>query len=99
MDPQAVKNSEVRVDLFQMAQAITTQDQAITTQANKELFHRENQHSSTMSSHLGDFTGMNTPTYFWSKVDEDPKDFFDEVYMILFTIRVSTMENAELATY
>ena len=30
-------NGEVREDLFQMAQAITTQSQAITAQANREV--------------------------------------------------------------
>ena len=72
-------NGEVRADLFQMAQTITTQAQDIMAQANREVEPRDNQHASTMASRLRDFMRMNSPMYFGSKVDEDPKDFLDEV--------------------
>ena len=37
--------------------------------------------------------------YIGSKVDEDPQDFLDEVYKILFSIEVSTIEKVELDVY
>ncbi|XP_015086975.1 uncharacterized protein LOC107030088 [Solanum pennellii] len=82
-----------------MAQSITTQAQAIITQANREVAPRENQHASTIASRLRDFTRMNPPMYFGSKVDEDPQDFLDEFYKIMFAMGVSTIERAELAAY
>ena len=70
--PSAMPDGEVRATLFQMAQAITTEDQAIMDQANRKVVPGENQHASTMASSLRDFTEMNPPKYFGSKVDEDP---------------------------
>ena len=52
-----------------------------------------------MASHLRDFTRMNPPMYFGSKVDEDPQDFLDKIYKILFAMGVSTIEKAELGAY
>ena len=92
-------DGEVRVDLLQMAQAITTQAQAITTQDNREVVPWENQHVNTMARHLWYFTRMNTHIYFGSKVDEDPQDCLDKVYKILFAMGVSTTEKVEFAEY
>ena len=56
-------------------------------------------HCSTMESHLIDITSMNPPIFFGWKEDEDPQDFSDEVYKILFSIVVTPQEKAELVTY
>ena len=48
-------------------------------QANKEVVSRENQHASTMARRLRDFTKINPPIFFRSKVDEDPQDLLDKV--------------------
>ena len=82
-----------------MAQAITTHAQSITVKANREVAPPENQYATTMASRLKDFTRMNPSIYFGSKVVEDPWDFPDDVYKILFAMEVSTTENAELASY
>ena len=82
-----------------MAQGITTQAQAITTQANREVVFRDNQHSSTMASRLRYFTRTNPPMNFGSKVRDDPQDFLDEVYKILFAMGVIIVEKDELAAY
>ena len=37
MNPPAITDGEVRATLFRMDQAITTQDESITTQANREV--------------------------------------------------------------
>ena len=52
-----------------------------------------------MASRLRDFMRMNPPMFFGSKVYEDPQDFIDEVYNILFSMGVSTIAKAELAAY
>ena len=62
--PLAITDGEVRETLFQIAQAITTQAQAITAQANREVVPRENQYASTMTSHLRDFWRMNPRMFF-----------------------------------
>ena len=52
-----------------------------------------------MPSRLRDFIRMNPPTFYGSKVKEDPQEFIDEVYKIILGIWLSTSDKAELATY
>ena len=52
-----------------------------------------------MSSHLMDFTRINPPTLYGSKVDEDLQEFIDKVYKILYAMGVSLSEKVEFATY
>ena len=52
-----------------------------------------------MASRLRDFNRMNPPTFFGSKIGEDPNEFIDEVYKILFAMGLSTIEKDNLATY
>ena len=42
---------------------------------------------------------MSPHTLFGSKVNEDPKDFLDEVYKILYSMGVSSSEKDELSSY
>ena len=42
---------------------------------------------------------MNPPTFYGSKVDEDPQEFVDEVYKVLYIIGVTSSDKAELASY
>ena len=42
---------------------------------------------------------MNPPTFYGFKVDEDPQEFIDEVYVILLSMEFSTSEKVELAIY
>ena len=59
-----MKDGEVRATLLQMDQYITTKSKAITTQANREIAPRENQHASTAARRLRDFMRMNPPKQF-----------------------------------
>ncbi|TMW84925.1 hypothetical protein EJD97_024124 [Solanum chilense] len=59
VNPDGLKDGEVRNSLLQMAHAITTQAQDITAQAAREGAPRENPHASTMDSKMRDFTRMN----------------------------------------
>ena len=42
---------------------------------------------------------MNPPTFFGSKMEEDPQGFIDEVFKILDAMGVSYQEQADLAAY
>ena len=94
----------MRAILAQMDQAITTQAQdaiaqahAMTAQANPDVSPCPHHQVSAMVSHLRDFTSMNLTTFNGSKVDEDPQEFLDEVYNVLYSMGVSSSEKAELA--
>ncbi|TMX05102.1 hypothetical protein EJD97_002457 [Solanum chilense] len=78
VNPPPLTNGDKTTALFQMAQTISTQAQASTTQAqdmntqdNKEVVPQANQYIGTMASHLRDSTRMNPPTFFGSKFEED----------------------------
>ncbi|XP_015072521.1 uncharacterized protein LOC107016621 [Solanum pennellii] len=99
VNPAALTDGEVRAALVQMAQAITAQAHAITTQAAREGTPSENPHASTMARRLRDFTRMIPPIYFGSRTKEDLQDFVDEVHKILYVIGVNEEEKAELDAY
>ena len=42
---------------------------------------------------------MNTPTFYGSKVEEDPQGFIDEVYKILFAMGLSNSEKVKLSSF
>ncbi|XP_049345422.1 uncharacterized protein LOC125809933 [Solanum verrucosum] len=92
-------NEEVRPALLIMAQAVTTQAQAMTAQANKDVRPRVNANESSMASRLRDFSRMNPPEFLATKVEEDPQRFVDEVSKILSTMGLSSGEKGELASY
>ncbi|WMV24828.1 hypothetical protein MTR67_018213 [Solanum verrucosum] len=55
--------------------------------------------ASTTASRIRDFTRMNSPTFFASKVEEDPQRFIDELFKVLEAMGVSSQEKAELVAY
>ena len=71
----------------------------MTAQANREVIPWENQKVATMAFPLRNFTRMNPPTFYVSKVDENPQHFIDEIYKILYAMGLFTSEKAELSTY
>lgn len=69
--PPLMTNGEIREDFHNLAQAMTSQDNAFTSQykaitvhANKELGPRIPPHAKSMASHLRDFTRINPPMFF-----------------------------------
>ena len=71
----------------------------MTAQANQDIAPRPHQQETTMASRLRDFSQSNPPTFYGSKVDENPQEFIYEVYKILYAMGVSSSEKVVLATY
>ena len=86
-------------DMNTQAQAIATIAQVMASQTNREFGHNVNENSSTMVSRFRDVTKMKHPMFLRSKVNEEPKDIFDKVYKILYSMGVISKEKVELASY
>ena len=69
------------------------------SQANREVVPRPNQQVTTKASRLRDFTKKNPPTFYVSNIEEDPLEFLNEFYKILYVMGLTTSEKVELVTY
>ena len=83
VNPTWLTNVEVRNALLQIAQTITTQAQAITSQSAREDASRENSHARTMAGRVRYFMRMNPTIYYGSTTHKNPLEFVDEVHKIL----------------
>ena len=99
VNPPVMLDREIIQALLNMTQFMSTQALAMMAKANREGAPHVNQNASTTASHLWDFTRMNSPMLFGSKINEDPQKFLDEVYKIFYVMGSSSNENAELAAY
>ena len=66
INPPPLTDENMKTALFQMAQAMTADE-------NREAITRADQQVATMAYHLRDFTRINPPTFYGSKVEEEPK--------------------------
>ena len=73
--------------------------QAMMTQVNREVVTPVNLIVGMAASSVRDFMRMNPPEFYGSKVEEDPKEFIDEVYKVLVIMGVTSVEKEELAAY
>ncbi|XP_069144489.1 uncharacterized protein [Solanum lycopersicum] len=99
VNPAGLTDAEVRASLAQMAQAITMQAQAMTSQVNRQDVLRENPPVRSIADRLRDFTRMNPPIFTGAKTSEDPQEFIDELHKILVSMEATDIEKAELAFY
>src|SRR5688572_3403425 len=82
--PNVATNEEFRT-------ALTMLSNVVATQVGRQ--------ASTPASRVRDFTRMNPPEFYGSKVDEDPQAFIDEVARVVTIMGVTSEEKAELAAY
>ena len=57
--------------------------QVLATQVSRDTRVQVVPYDSTTTSRIRDFTRINTPTYYGSKVEEDPQRFIHEVFKVL----------------
>ncbi len=83
VNPPSLKDGDIRATFLQMDKDITNKAQPFTTyaqtttQANWEVLSQANQHVGTMASCLRYFARMNPPTFYGSKVEENPQKFIN----------------------
>ncbi|XP_049394755.1 uncharacterized protein LOC125859061 [Solanum stenotomum] len=94
-----MSSEEVRSALLMIAQAVTTQSQAMPAQDTRSVETNVNPIVSNIASRLRDSVRMNPPVFLDSKMGEDPEEFLDEVYKIVNAMGVTSREKAELASY
>uniref|UniRef100_M1DCG0 Gag-pol polyprotein n=1 Tax=Solanum tuberosum TaxID=4113 RepID=M1DCG0_SOLTU len=75
INPLAMLDVEVRSTFQILAQALTTQAQAVTAQANRDVVT----HVNSAASRVRDFARINPPEFHGSKVEKDPQEFVEEV--------------------
>ena len=78
---------------------MTVQAQTMTVQANRDIAACPHKQVTTMDSRLREFSQINPPTFYGSKVYEYPQEFMDEVYMMLYDMGMSSSEQAKFGTY
>ena len=64
--------------------------QVLATHVARDERVQVNPNANTTTSRSRDFTRMNPPTFYGSKVEEDPQGFIDEVMEILDAMDVSS---------
>ena len=85
-------NVEIRASIHSLSQVLTTH-------VPRDARVQTNLIASTTASRIRDFTRMNTPTFFVSKVEEHLQRFIEEVFKVLDPIGVTPQEKEELTAY
>src|SRR5688572_18746514 len=92
-DNNVPENEEVsnEVPALDVNAALAQMANAITMQASHNM--------TTPASRIRDFTRMNPPVFYGSKVEEDPQEFIEQLLKIVNIMGVTPIEKAELARY
>lgn len=87
-DPQnpLIPIEEGAMSNVEMREAIHSLTQVLATQVARDNRVKVFPNSSTTVSNVRDFTRMNSPTFFGSKMEEDVQGFTVEVFMVLDTM-------------
>ena len=87
-------NAEINAALRDLVQLMITQDHVVTNHmvAQANLGVGAQQNSCTPASRILDFKRINPPTFQWTKVDEDPLGFIDDMFNVLDTMGVNFKE-------
>lgn len=86
-------------DRMALGQTMTTQSQAIKTQANREVVALVKLVRGMITSRVKVHFRMNLPKLYGSKVEKDPQGSIDQVYKVISIMVLSLVEKVELATY
>ncbi|KAK4712764.1 hypothetical protein R3W88_018671 [Solanum pinnatisectum] len=87
-----MSNVVIRMTIQNLTHVLAAQ---VTSDARVQV----NPNARKTTSRIRDFKRMNPPTFFGSKVEEDPQGFIDELFKVLHVMGVSPQEKAELAAY
>ena len=71
----------------------------MTAPANRGVGPRVQQNGNTIASFLRYIKRMNSQMFLGVKVNEDPQDFLDEIYKILYFMGLTSNEKVELPSY
>ncbi|TMX00188.1 hypothetical protein EJD97_001241 [Solanum chilense] len=101
--PQAPQNPEFLIEEgpmsnFEIMVGIHRLNNVLATQVARDTKVQVNSNTNNTASRIKDFTRMNPPTFFASKVEKDLQGFIYEVFKGLDTMRVTYREKEELDT-
>ena len=79
--------------------AIQSLTQVMATHVLRDNRVQFNPNIRTTASGIRNFTRMNPPTFFGSKVEEDPQRFVDKVFKVNDSMGINSQEKVELTAY
>ena len=71
----------------------------LATQVARDTMVQVNPNANTIASWIRDSTRINPPTFYGSKVEDDPQRFINKVLKVVNPMRVSSQQKEELSTY